>query len=216
MTLSDAEKLAQYVRSLPNFVVYKTIDGNYNHIGATVADAVLQANMRYATHVKPRVNRILTTYPEARTTTAVLRTLEAIGAKDFLSWRGEDRAERFSRVLALFASEHIETEADLRDWLSDSANLQKLRAIKGIGPKTVDYFKILVGISTSAIDRHLINFLGLAGLAPCGYSEAQAVINAAADILSIDYAYFDHSVWQFMSKRATSSCIAECDGHKFP
>jgi len=42
MMVSDAEKLAQYVRSLPGFSFYKTIDGNYNHIGATVADAVLQ------------------------------------------------------------------------------------------------------------------------------------------------------------------------------
>jgi hypothetical protein len=212
--MSDPEKLAQYVRSLPEFVIYETIDGNYNHIGATVADAVLQANMRYATHVKPRVNRILATYPEARTTTTVLRLLEEIGATEFLSWRGEDRAERFSRVLGLFASEDVETEADLREWLSDNANLLKLRSIKGIGPKTVDYFKILVGVSTSAPDRHLLNFLGLAGLVPCGYNETQAVITATADILSIDRACFDHSIWQFMSGRATQSGVAECDGYR--
>jgi thermostable 8-oxoguanine DNA glycosylase len=84
----------------------------------------------------------------------------------------------------------------------------KLRSVKGIGPKTIDYFKILVGVSTSAIDRHLLNFLALAGLLPCGYREAQTVINAAADILSIDRAYFDHSIWQFMSKRAAVSDTA--------
>jgi len=46
MTTSDAEKLVLFVRSLPGFVFYSTIDGNYQHIGATVADAVLQANNR--------------------------------------------------------------------------------------------------------------------------------------------------------------------------
>jgi hypothetical protein len=214
MTMSDSEKLAEYVRSLPGFFIYTTIDGNYNHIGATVADAVLQANNRYATNVKPRVNRILATYPEAQTTTSVLRLLEEIGAKEFLSWRGEDRAERFCRVLGLFASENIESEADLRAWLLQNANLLKLRSIKGIGPKTADYFKILVGVSTSAIDRHLLNFLGLAGLAPCGYNEAQEVINAAADILSVDRACFDHSIWQFMSRRAAQSGVSECDGYR--
>ena len=214
MTTSDLERLAQYVRSLPDFVTYTTIDGNYNHIGATVADAVLQANMRYATHVKPRVNRILETYREARTTTAVLGLLKEIGATKYLSWRGEDRAERFSHVLGLFASEGIETEADLHDWLAHDTNLAKLRAIKGIGPKTVDYFKILVGVSTSAIDRHLLNFLGLAGLSPCGYSEAQTVINTAADILSVDRACFDHSIWQFMSRRASRSGFPECGGQR--
>jgi hypothetical protein len=214
MTMSASATLAEYVRSQPNFVIYTTIDGNYNHIGATVADAVLQANMRYATHVKPRVNRILAEYPEVRTTTAVLSVLEKIKATEFLSWRGEDRAECFVQVLDLFASEGIETDADLQSWLLNSTNLGKLRAIKGIGPKTVDYFKILVGLSTSAIDRHLLNFLGLAGLSPSGYSEAQAVINATADLLSVDRAYFDHSIWQFMSRQVAKSVVSACNGYR--
>ena len=213
MTLSDPERLAKYVRSLAGFEIYETIDGDYDHIGATVADAVLQANMRYKTHVKPRVNRILAQYPDARTTSSVLLLLKSITATEFLSWRGEDRAERFSRVLDLFAAEGIETEADLREWLSHKSNLLKLHSIKGIGPKTIDYFKILVGVSTSAIDRHLLNFLELAGLAPCSYLDAQAVINATADILSVDRAYFDHSIWQYMSKRAASSQTGECHGY---
>ena len=204
MTMSDPERLAQYVRSLPGFEFYETIDGDYNHIGATVADAVLQANLRYKTHVKPRVNRILAQYPNERTTSAVLRLLGSMSATDYLNWRGKDRAERFRQVLDLFAAERIETEADLREWLCQEANRAKLRSIKGIGPKTVDYFKILVGMSTSAIDRHLLNFLGSAGMAPCGYLEAQAIINATADLLSVDRAHFDHSIWQFMSKRAAS------------
>jgi len=214
MTKSASARLAKYIRSQPNFVIYTTIDGNYNHIGATVADAVLQANMRYATHVKPRVNRILSVYPEARTTTAVLRVLEKIKATEFLSWRGEDRAQRFVQVLDLFASEGIESDADLQAWLSKNVNLAKLRLIKGIGPKTVDYFKILVGVSTSAIDRHLLNFLGLAGLSPSGYSEAQAVINSTADLLSVDRAYFDHSIWQFMSRQLAKPVVSACDDYR--
>ena len=147
MTMSDPERLAQYVRSLPDFEFYETIDCNYEHIGATDADAILQANMRYKTHVKPRVNRILTQYSGVRTTSAVLNLLKSIPATEFLSLRGEDRTERFSRVLDLFAAEGIETEEDLRAWLSQESNLSKLRSIKGIGPKTIDYFKILVGVS---------------------------------------------------------------------
>lgn len=84
---------------------------------------------------------------------------------------------------------------------------------QGIGPKTVDYFKILVGISTSAIDRHLFDFLRLAGLAPCGYVDAQSIIHATADLLGVDRARFDHSIWQFMSKRAASPQLSECHGH---
>jgi len=211
MSIADAERLAQFVRSLPDFVVSENMDCNYNHMGATVADAVLQANLRYATHVKPRVNRILAVYPEAGTTTAVLALLKTISATDFLNWRGQDRAERFCRVLGLFAVEGIDTEEDLRDWLTGNDSPSKLRSIKGIGPKTVDYFRILVGVSTSAVDRHLRNFLWLAGLVPKDYEEDQAVINIAADILAIDRAHFDHSIWQYMSRRGTTSGISECN-----
>ena len=208
MTLSNPEKLSLFVRSLPDFVIYQTIDGNYNHIGATVADAVLQANLRYKTHVKPRVNRILAVYPEARTTSSVMRILTSTSAMEFLDWRGQDRAKRFSRILALFATEGIESEAELKDWLGHTGNLLKLRSIHGIGPKTVDYFKILVGVSTSAIDRHLLGFISLAGIDAGSYGEAQAVINGTADLLGIDRAYFDHSIWQYMSKRSASSAEA--------
>ncbi|MDD2725498.1 MAG: hypothetical protein PHH59_15940 [Methylovulum sp.] len=214
MTLSEVEKLAHYIQSLSGFEIYKTIDGNYDHIGATVADAVLQANNKYATNVKPRVNRILELYPKARTTSSVLRLIESTSATEFLNWRGIDRAERFRLVLVLFSTESIEIESDLKEWLSQDSNLLKLRAIKGIGPKTVDYFKILVGVSTSAIDRHLLNFLGLAGLTPCDYLDAQNIINATADILSVDRAYFDHSIWQFMSKGAAASQAGQCNGYR--
>ena len=78
----------------------------------------------------------------------------------------------------------------------------------------MDHFKIMVGVSTSAIDRHLLNFLGLAGLVSSDYLQAQAIINAAADLLSIDRACFDHSIWQFMSKQAAPSGTLHCDGYR--
>jgi hypothetical protein len=213
MALSSPERLARYIRSLSDFEFYETIDGNYNHIGATIADAVLQANMRYKTHVKPRVNRILSLYPNSRTTSSVMHLLKSMPATEFLSWRGQDRAERFSRILDLFVTEGIENELDLREWLSQDSNLSKLQSIKGIGPKTIDYFKILVGLSTSAIDRHLLNFLRSAGLTPIDYQDAQTIINSTADILSVDRAYLDHSIWQYMSKKATSFQVHECQNN---
>lgn len=112
------------------------------------------------------------------------------------------------QVVNLFASEDIETEENLKNWLIDDKNLTKLRSIKGIGPKTVDYFKLLVGLKTSAIERHLLAFIKSAGLHPSSYYEAQAIIDATADILSVNRAYFDHSIWQFMSKRAAQRGVA--------
>ena len=209
MSTSNSEQLAEYVRSLPDFIFYETIDGNYNHMGATVADAILQANMRYSTHVKPRVNRILEIYPNSKTTTEVLQLLNEIDGVKFLNWRGADRVERVLLILALFRSESIETEENLKEWLANDSNLLKLRLIKGIGPKTVDYFKILVGLHTAAIDRHLRNFLKMAGLKLSTYDEEKLIVNETAKIFVIDPARFDHSIWQYMSKRAAKSKVHE-------
>jgi hypothetical protein len=50
MTTGDkASKLVEFIRKLSDFSIVTEIDGNYHHIGATIADAILQANMRYET-----------------------------------------------------------------------------------------------------------------------------------------------------------------------
>lgn len=210
MSAAKSQKLVSYVRSLSDFIIYESIDGKYNHIGAAVADAILQANNDYEKNVRPRILRILTNFPEHRTTNEVLKILESIKPIQFLNWNGIDRADRFHGVLTLLAKENVNNEGEFRVWLLNEANLKKLRGIYGIGPKTVDYFKILVGISTSAIDRHLLEFLHLAGLESQTYLNAQNIINEAADILSIDRAKFDHSIWQYMRKRNNTRKIKNC------
>jgi hypothetical protein len=57
------QRLVAYIRSLPGFRVYTQIDGNYGHLGATLADAVLQSNNNYERNVRPRIARILRVYP---------------------------------------------------------------------------------------------------------------------------------------------------------
>lgn len=225
--LSQPAILASYVEKLiqqGNFRVVNTIDGNYNHMGATVADAVLQANLRYETHVRRRIKRILDDYQEAKTTSAVLALLETVSVRDFLNWNEKEparRANRFMKILALFKDEAIETEKELNRRLSDDQSgvfVDTLRQIEGIGPKTVDYFKILVGISTSAIDRHLLTFISNAGISvskhPDEYENASRLINATADLMQIDRAIFDHSIWRHMSEKAAKakSKAMSCDG----
>jgi len=81
--------LVQFVQSLSGFRIIDEIDGNYNHMGATIADAILQANMKYESHVRPRVNRIRTKYPEAATISGLRRLLSEIMMTEFLD-RSED------------------------------------------------------------------------------------------------------------------------------
>lgn len=197
-----ATTLAAFVGGLTDFEIYATIDGDYDHIGATVADAILQANRRYVSFVTPRVRRLLERFPSHRTTTAALEVLRTTSTADFLRLNDPARAARVEAVLELLMHERVDTEAELREWLLHGDGVTKLRAIPGIGPKTADYCKILVGIPESAIDRHLFGFLAMAGLEHVGYEEAQVIINATADLLAVGRAYFDHSIWQYMSRRA--------------
>ena len=198
-----ASKLVEFIKNLPDFHIVDEIDSNYNHIGATIADAVLQANMKYESHVRPRINKIRRNFPEADTIFGLKRILSEKTAIDFLNWRGVDRVKRFQAIVDLLSSEKINTEDDLRCWLMNDINLTKLRRIHGIGPKTIDYFKILTGIQTSAIDRHLHNFLERANISVYGYDEAKDVINKAADKMNVPRSHFDHSIWKYMSTGAS-------------
>lgn len=59
MTIEDkALKLVEFIRSLTDFVAVNEIDGNYHHIGASIADAVLQANMKFETHVRRLISGV--------------------------------------------------------------------------------------------------------------------------------------------------------------
>jgi len=124
----------------------------------------------------------------------------------FLDWGSTDRVKRFDDIVDLFSSESIGTEDDLRGWVLNERNLLKLAMIKGIGPKTIDYFKILTGIQTCTIDRRLLDFLKQAGIEVSSYDEAKATINLTADTMGVQRAYLDHSIWEYIGKQGPQPC----------
>jgi hypothetical protein len=218
MSQEDAAlRLVQYIRSLPDFV-YHEVGDNYGHIGATIADAVLQPRRDYDTFVAPRTKRILTEWPHERTVTAILRLLRTVPPPEFLncedtensgSWLGH-RVWRFCTILHLLNQEGIENEADLKTWLTMDSNLPKLGAIKGVGPKTVDYLKLLVGVqgAGAAVDSRLRAFLNMAGIVttPSDYDTPREIINRAADLLSVERSLLDHSIWRYMDGEDIAPC----------
>ncbi len=195
------DMLVKYSKSLKDFNIVKP-EIPYNHMGATITDAMLQAGTTWETVVKPRIKNLLS-YPEARTTTGFLSLLEREGIKRLLRWDDDEKPHRILKVACFFETEKIETETDLKTWLKNDDNILKLKKLRGIGNKTADYFKILVGISTSAIDRHLIEFLKQAGnnISINNYRELQKIINKAAEKMKIDKSTLDHSIWKYMSTK---------------
>ena len=193
------QKLAAYIQSIPTLFENPVMEA-YDHMGAVLTDAILQAGLNYEAVVFPRVQKIQS-IPEAKTTSGFLSVLEIQGADKLLKWSTPEKPNRLLAITRFFQAENVETVKDLRDWLKIETNIPRLKQRRGVGDKTADYFKILVGLSTSAIDRHIFKFLGEAGMPTQDYHEAQQLVHTAADIVGIDYAVLDFNLWRYMSKR---------------
>lgn len=207
-TNSKARLLAEYIGTLTDFR-YVEPEIPYNHMGATITDAMLQSGIKYETVVKPRVKKIHDSYSEAKTTSGFLKVIERMDLKNLLEWHDSEKPRRILEVTEFFVQEGIETEAQLKTWLEKNQNIAKLDAVRGVGNKTIDYFRFLSGTSTSAIDRHLLNFLRKAGISINGYLEAKDVINSAADLIGKDRSLFDHSIWKYMSEQKERNCSSK-------
>jgi hypothetical protein len=198
--LITVRKLVSYIKSLPDFQLVKPeIPVPYGHMGATITDGMLQAGTTWKTVVKPRIERLLK-YPEAKRVTGFSELLNKEGASKLLNWKDPEKPSRIIEVIKLFLKEKIETEEDLRSWIQKDDNTLKLKKLRGIGNKTVDYFKILCGISTPAIDRHLIGFIKRAGIKADSYFEAREILSKTAEQMGIESSLLDHSIWKYMSE----------------
>jgi hypothetical protein len=197
---SKAKLLVDYIQSLSSFKFFEP-PYPYDHMGATITDAMLQAGTKWETVVKPRVQDLRVNYLEAKTTTGFFHLLQRIGPRELLRWNDPEKPNRVLGATSFFVEKGIETETDLKIWLEDDANIVKLKELRGIGNKTTDYFKMLSGIPTCAIDIHLIRFLNNAGIeiGINSYSEAKKIINKAADFMGINKSMFDYSIWKYMS-----------------
>jgi hypothetical protein len=213
MTLEDkAAVLVRYIRLLirkGQFEMHPP--SGYRHMGATIVDAILQAGINYESVVRRRAERLLKEYPQARKTSGFLRLLQINDLKRLLApWDGDQKPNRIVAVLRFFHQERIETERDLRRWLGNEVNVSRLKGIKGVKDKTANYFKILAGISTVAIDRHLRKFLNEAGIEVCDDEEAEKVICAAARHVGKSASTLDHSIWKYMSDGRGCECKPCC------
>ena len=85
--MGNANTLSHYIETLLDFEILEDVATGYDHMGALIVDSVLQAGINYKTVVVPRVERVLTAYPEdAKTTSGFERVLMLEGATNLLDW----------------------------------------------------------------------------------------------------------------------------------
>jgi hypothetical protein len=172
-----------------------------NHLGAVLADAILQAGVSYRTVVRTRVDRIYSEFPKAATLPGLMTLLEQQGIADFLSWKHHVKVSRFESLIELLLVQNISDTVELKSWLCGSDARDHLLSLHGIGPKTCDYLCCLVGIDCIAVDRHVRTFAGEAGVIIDDYDQLKSVVSCAADLLGIARRDFDSWIWQTVSTR---------------
>ena len=212
---ADARRLAGFITALDGF---RFVDPGpaYAHMGALLTDAVLQAGIAYETVVKPRVMRVARD-ERTRTTTGFLEALMANGAERLLHWRGKRKIATLEGLARMLAEERVEEVDDLKHWLAGAESSERLRTIHGVGPKTIDYVRILAGCETVAPDVRIRAFLEQAGIPPWDYEKARSVVAEAARLLGVAERTLDHSIWAFGSaKRAAHSTRSECNASTSP
>lgn len=177
----------------------------YYHMGATITDSILQAGLNYRHVVYPRVLRLLKEFSDYKTTCDFIILMQTIPLSELVDWNNPKKLQLIQHISWLFFNNNIENETQLAAWLTKSKNEQKLIEINGIGPKTIDYLKMLTGNQAIAIDRHLFSFLRLAGIFTNSYQEANAIYRGTAELLRMSEYELDRKIWLYMSETSTVS-----------
>jgi hypothetical protein len=98
-TLAFARQVANYAEALGVSNIVGSYRGASNHLGAVLADCVLQAGLNYRTVVKARIERIIYLFPEATTLAGTTELVERGAVSDFLMWKHSEKIERFIRLV---------------------------------------------------------------------------------------------------------------------
>lgn len=176
-----------------------------SHLGAALADCILQAGVNYRTVVEPRVERIVRVYPETATLPGLKELVLAGTVPDYLRWKHQTKISRFMSLFHVIELHEVQSASELQHWLLDEDWRSDLLGISGIGPKTVDYLACLVGLDCVAVDRHVKFFAEKAGVDVDGYEPLKMIFTYAADLLGASRRGFDLWVWSFMSASPTYS-----------
>lgn len=176
----------------------------YEHAGALLADAVLQAGLSYRSVVMPRVMRILNEFPDADRVSTLICLVKKGNTARLLDWQHETKVERFEHMVVFLHKAKVDTTDDIRAALKSDAFCTDLQSLYGVGPKTIDYMACLVGIESIAVDRHIRTFAARAGVKNDDYDFLKNTFCFAADLLSISRREFDAWVWSREARKHSS------------
>ena len=170
-----------------------------DHMGAKLSDVVLQAGVNYEAFVRPRVQRIHASYPEGATSTGFLRVLDVVGPEVVLGIARGRKLRTIRELTEFLVAEEIDTPSELRKWLMKQGNPVRLRQVHGVGPKSVSFLKLLVGLDAVAVDIHILRFVAGAGCTARDPDKVEELLSQAAHHLGMRVEQVDALVWRSMA-----------------
>lgn len=202
--LKAARRVADFASTQGVPSTYAVRRSTYDHAGALLADAVLQAGLSYRTVVMPRVGRILKEFPDADRVSALIYIVKKGSTAHLLDWQHPTKVERFEHLVGFLHRSNVDTTDDIRTVLRSDTFRADLQLLNGVGPKTIDYMACLVGIESIAVDRHIRTFAVRAGVNSDEYDFLKNAFCFAADLLSISRREFDAWVWSREASKQSS------------
>jgi hypothetical protein len=193
--------VAEYLQFLrPSFPHSAGPSRAYDHLGALLADLALQAGMNYDHVVRPRVNSILVRFPKTKVLTGLRIAIGEVGAEAYLQWRGQEKIGLFQALLGLMRGNGLETVEDLSLWCVCGDTKATLLSLPRFGPKSFDYLRLLCGVESIPLDRHIVRFLQLTGLdcPSMEYAEMQEILLAACRLISLEPYKAERGLWLLM------------------
>lgn len=198
-----AERVADLVRMLAPCIRCSPVSQpshhpRYTHMGAILADTALQAGLCYATVVQPRVERVLGSFPGATSISELRKVLLSTSASAFLNWTHPEKVARFVGLVELCALSSIDTVSDFQRWVVTEIAATALRSVRGIGPKSVDYLRMLAGHRAIPMDRHLFRLVAMAGVDTTNYRTAQRAFTEGCVRAGLDPSSAEQGLWRLM------------------
>jgi len=197
-TLIEARRIADYVLSrwaLPKQreELAQPVSAN---IAAILVDSVFQAGVNYRSVVFPRVCAVARAFPRLGSLGLMQQAMASQSFWNAVAWKHPEKPQRLRELVDFFCANSVDTIDELREWLRRAENRERLRSVRGVGPKTIDYLSRLVGLPAIAVDRHAQRLLRQVGVASKCYEHNRRVLEFAADLLQISRSLFDHLMWQ--------------------
>ena len=103
--LASARQIATHAESMGIVIHATPVRPTIDHIGAALADCILQAGLNYRTVVRPRVERIRSGYDDLQAVVSCAADLLGMPRRDFDAWIWKLQARQSSKLqqqLALF------------------------------------------------------------------------------------------------------------------